>query len=111
MGDQMIKLVYCITKKPGMTDADFFRYWEEVHGPMGARIPGLRRLVQSHRLDVPGDARPADFDGMAELWFDDMAALLEARQSAEWRSSSEDEENFIDPSRVSYFVSEEHVIL
>jgi uncharacterized protein (TIGR02118 family) len=107
----MIKLVYCITKKSGMTDEDFFHYWKNIHGPIGARIPGLRRLVQSHRVSVPGDARPADFDGMAELWFDDMAALLEARKSPEWQASGEDEHNFIDESRVAYFISEEHGII
>ena len=107
----MIKLVYCITKKPGMTDEDFFHYWKNIHGPMGARIPGLRRFVQSHRVNVPGDARPADFDGMTELWFDDMSALLKARTSPEWRASSEDERNFIDESRVAYFISEEHAII
>ena len=60
--------------------------------------------------DVPGDSRPADFDGMAELWFDDLAALLEARKSPEWQASGEDEHNFIDESRVAYFISEEHAI-
>jgi hypothetical protein len=49
----MIKLVYCITKKPGLTDEEFFRYWKDVHGPLGTRLPGLRRLVQSHRVTVP----------------------------------------------------------
>ena len=107
----MIKLVYCITKKPGMTDDDFFHYWKNVHGPIGARIPGVRRLVQSHRIDIPGDARDADFDGMVELWFDGMEALLEARRSPEWRTSGEDEKSFIDHSKVAYFVSEEHSIV
>jgi uncharacterized protein (TIGR02118 family) len=107
----VIKLVYCITKKPDMTDEEFFHYWKNVHGPIGARIPGLRRLVQSHRIHVTGDARPADYDGMAELWFDDMAALLEARESPEWQVSGEDEQNFIDRSRVAYFISEEHEII
>jgi uncharacterized protein (TIGR02118 family) len=106
----MVKLVYCIGKKPGMSEAEFFQYWEHVHGPIGARIPGLRRLVQSHRIPVPGDAKTADFDGMAELWFDDMAALLTARRSPEWQVSTEDEKNFIDHSRVAYFVTEEHPI-
>lgn len=106
----MIKLVYCIIKKPGMTDAEFFRYWEKVHGPIGGRIPGLRKLVQSHRINVSGDSRAPDFDGMAELWFDDMAALLAARKTLEWRAASEDEANFIDHHKVAYFVSEEHVI-
>jgi uncharacterized protein (TIGR02118 family) len=107
----VIKLVYCIGKKPGMADAEFFRYWEQVHGPIGARIPGLRRLVQSRRLTVPGDSRAADYDGMAELWFDDLAALLAARGSAEWRAASTDEAHFIDPQRTAYFVSEEHIIV
>jgi uncharacterized protein (TIGR02118 family) len=107
----MIKLVYCISKKSGLTDEQFFRYWENVHGPLGARIPQLRKLVQSQRLTVPGDKRRPDYDGMAELWFDDMEALLAARQSAEWKASSEDEANFIDHNRVAYFVSEERVIL
>ena len=107
----MIKLVYCIRKKPGMSDAAFFQYWEEVHGPIGARIPGLRRLVQSRRVPVPGDTRSADYDGMAELWFDDIAALLAARDSTAWQASSADEAHFMDPQRTAYFVSEEHTIV
>ncbi|MBZ5706216.1 MAG: EthD domain-containing protein [Acidobacteriia bacterium] len=107
----MIKLVYCVTKKPGLTDEEFFHYWQNMHGPLGARIPGLRRLVQSHRLTVPADKYRPDYDGMAELWFDSIEDMLAARQSAEWKASSEDEANFIDPDRVAYFVSEEHVIL
>jgi uncharacterized protein (TIGR02118 family) len=107
----MIKLVYCITKKSGMTDEAFFHFWKHIHGPIGARIPGLRRLVQSHRINASGDDKPADFDGMAELRFDDLAALLEARKSPEWKASGEDEQNFIDESRVAYFISEEHEII
>jgi uncharacterized protein (TIGR02118 family) len=106
----MIKLVYCINKKSSFTDEEFFRYWENVHGPIGARIPRLRKLVQSHRLTVPGDRHPPDYDGIAELWFDDMEALLAARQSAEWKASTEDEANFIDHNKVAYFVSYERVI-
>jgi uncharacterized protein (TIGR02118 family) len=107
----MIKLVYCITRKASLTDEEFFRYWENVHGPIGARIPRLRKLVQSHRLSVPGDRYRPDYDGMVELWFDDIEALLAARQSPEWKASTEDEVNFIDHNHVAYFVSEERIIL
>jgi hypothetical protein len=48
---------------------------------------------------------------MAELWFDDMEALLAARQSPEWKTATEDNENFIDHGKVAYFVSEERIIL
>jgi uncharacterized protein (TIGR02118 family) len=107
----MIKLVYCITKKAGLTEEEFLDYWKNVHGPLGARIPRLRRLVQSRRLIVPGDKHQPDYDGMAELWFDNFEALLAARQSPEWKASNEDEANFIDHSKVAYFVSEEHILL
>jgi len=107
----MIKLVYCITKKAGLTDEEFFHYWQNIHGPIGARIPHLRRLVQSHRITVPGDKRRPDYDGMVELWFDDEAALLAARQSPEWKASGEDESNFIDRTKVAYFVAREHTIV
>jgi uncharacterized protein (TIGR02118 family) len=107
----MIKLIYCITKKAGMTDDDFFRYWKDVHGPIGARIPGLRKLVQSHRRSISADKHKADYDGVAELWFDDAQALLAARLSPEWKATTEDEVNFIDHRKVAYLLSEEHLIM
>jgi uncharacterized protein (TIGR02118 family) len=51
-----------------------------------------------------------DFDGMAELWFDDLGALQAARRSPEWQASTADEANFIDQSRSAVFVTEEHEI-
>jgi uncharacterized protein (TIGR02118 family) len=107
----MIKLVYCITKKPGLTDEEFFHYWQNAHGALAARIPHLRRLVQSHRLAIPGDKYQPAYDGMAELWFDDAAALLAARQSPQWQAITQDEANFVDHNKVAYFVSEEHTIV
>ncbi|HET9695269.1 MAG TPA: EthD domain-containing protein, partial [Terriglobales bacterium] len=109
-GRPMVKIVYCITKKPGMSDDEFFHYWKEVHGPLGSRIPGLRKLVQSRRISLSEDQRAADFDGVAELWFDDADSLLRARQSPEWKESTEDEAKFIDHRRVGYLISEEQVI-
>ena len=106
----MIKLVYCITKKPELSQQEFSRYWKEVHAPLGARIPGLRKLVQSHVLPGEGMREP-DFDGMAELWFDDLESLLEARKSPEWAASTADEDNFIDRWGVAALVTEEHQIV
>jgi uncharacterized protein (TIGR02118 family) len=106
----MVKLVYCIRRKPGLSREDFLRYWAGVHGPIGARIPGLRRLVHSYALPAPGDSRPRDFDGMAELWFDDLDAVAEARRSPEWAASTADESNFVDLISTAYFLSEERQI-
>ncbi len=107
----MIKLVYCITRKPGLSPEEFSDYWLNKHGPIGARIPGLRKFVQSRAISVPGDAAAPDFDGMVELWFDDAAALLAARRCEEWKAATADEVHFVDPGRTAYFVTEEREIL
>jgi len=107
----MIKLAYCITKRPDLTEEEFFDYWRNIHGPIGARIPGLRRLVQSHTIAGQPEFRTSDFHGMAELWFDDLAALAAARQSVEWQASTADEANFIDQTKVALFVTAEYTIV
>ena len=107
----MVKLIYCICRKPGLSRDRFLRYWAEVHAPIGARIPGLRKLVQSYALEIPQDTRPPDFDGMAELWFDDVEAILHARRSPEWAASTADEVHFVDPTRSAYLVTEERQII
>jgi uncharacterized protein (TIGR02118 family) len=106
----MIKLVYCITKRPELSDEEFFRYWKNIHGPIGARTPRLRKLIQSHRINIPGDKYSPAYDGTAELWFDTVEDLLAARQSPEWQASTNDEANFIDHTKVAYFVTEEHIL-
>jgi uncharacterized protein (TIGR02118 family) len=89
---------------------EFSQYWLHVHGPIGRRIPGHRRLVQSHPVRHPADLRPPSFDGMAELWFDDLNALQAARRTPEWRMSTDDEANFIDETRTGLFLTQEHEI-
>jgi uncharacterized protein (TIGR02118 family) len=106
----MIKLVYCFAKRPDLDVEEFSRYWRDVHGPIGAGIPGLRRLVQSLAIHDPRDAHEPSFDGMAELWFDDVEAVLRARESPEWRAATADERHFIDYSRTAYFLSEERML-
>jgi uncharacterized protein (TIGR02118 family) len=86
----VIKLCYCLRRKPGMSREEFGRYWHDVHGPIGRRIPGLRRLVQVHATGDGG------YDGIAELWFDDVEALEAARRSPQWAASTADEANFVD---------------
>ena len=108
----MVKLVYCFARAPHLSHHEFSEYWEKMHGPIGAQIPGLRKLVQS--LALPGtdsDLPTPAFDGMAELWFDDLEALRIARESPEWQASTADEGNFIDLNRTAVFVTTERRIV
>lgn len=108
----MIKLVYCFARAPHLSYHEFSEYWEKVHGPIGAQIPGVRKLVQSVALhSAESNLSAPAFDGMAELWFDDLEALLAARRSPQWRTSTADEANFIDLDRTAVFVTTERQIV
>ena len=111
----MVKLVYGITRKPGLSVEEFQRYWRDVHGPIAARMPGCRRYVQSHVLPElynsdPSREGPA-YDGIAELWFDDLETMRESFRSPEVKIAREDELNFIDHSKVFMIITEEKPVV
>ena len=54
----MIKICAFFKRRPGMEVEAFQAYWRDVHEPMAAELPGLRRYVQSH--DLPGIYRRAE---------------------------------------------------
>jgi uncharacterized protein (TIGR02118 family) len=106
----MLHVLYFITRKPSLSDAEFHRYWREVHGPIAKRVPQLRRYIQSHRIPFAG----ADslYDGAAEVWIDNEAAMNDLRQSPEYlQGALADEFNFIDMNRVEWLVTNDQVIL
>lgn len=111
----MVKLIYCISKKPEMSVEEFQTYWRETHAPIAGAIPGLRRYVQCHVVpeSYPADAagRMPGYDGAAELWFDDMPALRAAMSSPEVAAAVADEQNFIDHTRVASFITTENVVV
>jgi uncharacterized protein (TIGR02118 family) len=92
----MIKSMGLAKRKDGMTVEEFHRYWRDVHGPIVARTPGLRRYIQCHTLPelYEGDT-PPPFDGVAELYYDSVEAMTEARATPEFQAASADGPNFI----------------
>ena len=65
-----------LTRKEGMSVADFQRYWRDIHGPLVvAELTGMRRYVQSHALpETYARPTPPAWDGIAKAWFDSLEA-------------------------------------
>src|ERR671919_500751 len=107
----MIRLIFVLRRKPGMSRAEFQQYWREVHGPLVAKHAttlNIHRYVQVHTLDDPindqlagarGAMEPI-YDGVAELWWTNHEAFVAASGRAEGRAAAkelvEDEGRFID---------------
>jgi uncharacterized protein (TIGR02118 family) len=86
----MVKALFVVSRRPGLTHPEFFEHWRDVHGALVAKLPGLRRYVQNHAIIGVLASRPMTHDGFSELWFDDLAALHAAAASPEWRAMRED---------------------
>ncbi|MEM7570083.1 MAG: EthD domain-containing protein [Pseudomonadota bacterium] len=122
----MIKLVYCIHRRADLSFEDFSRTWLIDHAPLVRRYaeairvvryvqshsqqPALNQALQASRADMgPG------YDGITELWWDSLAAFEEGMSQPDaieaGRALKRDEERFIDFSRSTMFLTQEHEIL
>ncbi|MFI0975614.1 EthD domain-containing protein [Streptomyces sp. NPDC021093] len=112
----MIKLSIFLTRRADLSHEEFVDYWTQKHTPLLSGLPAgavpVRRYVQ---LLPTGDEIPgistADYDGVAEVWVDDIA------DAARWFTSdtytttvAADEENFLDRSRTRFLYATESTI-
>ncbi|MFO1314574.1 MAG: EthD domain-containing protein [Burkholderiales bacterium] len=106
----MVKMVIFFKRKPGMTVEAFQEHWRTVHAGIIARLPGLRRYVQSHVL--PSGYRKSEpaYDAVAESSFDDTQAMKSLVGTPEYAEVLADEPNFIDRATMQSIVTDEHVI-
>ncbi|WP_448585033.1 EthD domain-containing protein [Thermaurantiacus sp.] len=122
----MLKLLYSLVRKPGLSRTEFQRYWHEVHAPLVAEAApalAIRRYVQTHSRTTALDEALASarglegppFDGHAELWWESEQALAAALATPEGAAAArrllEDEANFIDFTRSRMVFARELVIL
>lgn len=122
----MIKLVFTIRRRDGMTREEFQRYWRDEHAQLvrrHAQTLRIRRYVQTHARDTDLDealsgsrgSEPRHYDGVAELWWDSLDDLREASTSPEGLAAGQallkDEQRFIDLANSRIWLGEENVVI
>lgn len=121
----MIKMTYCLRRQPHLTREAFQDYWLNTHGPLvrgHAAVLNIRRYVQVHTSAEPindalqkGRGSPEPFDGIAELWFDSVAAMTAPGDTPEGKAAlravREDEATFIDSARSPVWIGAEHTLV
>jgi uncharacterized protein (TIGR02118 family) len=110
-GATLVKGVWQLKRMPGMGLEEFRKYWINAHGTLGAKLPGLRRYVQSHLIDEAYLYAEPRYDGVAQLWFDNLDSLRSAFASAAGKALSADGPKFLDLSILRNFVAQEHVVI
>lgn len=123
----MLKLVMCVKRQPHLTREEFDHYWRNNHAPLVIRyseILGIRRYVQTVpfanslaqlALQQTRNSAPVDFDGCAELWWDDLESHLAARKTVGGLSALneliDDESKFVDLEQSQLWYGEERCVI
>jgi hypothetical protein len=98
----MFKQVCLLTRKPGMSMAEFIGYYENRHAPLLApmmpeALRYVRRFVQPEKAMAFGEFPPVPFDCLMELWWNSReefeSCMASLGESGKFELIYEDEEN------------------
>lgn len=101
----MVKMVILLNKRPEDSHEEFVRYLREEHVPLAEELPGL----EYYSTAVPSDPERAAYDGIAELYFEDGAAMSEAFDSEVGERVQADAGEFMAVEQNETLVLEEEV--
>ncbi len=122
----MIKLTFCLRRKPELSREEFQAYWRGEHAELvkqHSEVLNIRRYVQSHTdhgavneaLQSGRQVEIEAYDGVAELWFDSVEAMMvQASDPAAAKAGAElveDEARFIDLANSPIFVTSENFVV
>lgn len=99
----MIKFVAVVRRKDGLSFDDFTRLWCDEHAALVLAMPGVRGYTQNLASD--GSSRQWPMDGIAEVWFDDRAAVRQAFASPAGKAANDHQDLFA--GDVRWFLAEE----
>lgn len=112
----MIKFTILLRRRSGMSHDDFVAYHRDTHASLFMSVKAVkdnvRRYVQQHtvEVDLPGMPGPT-FDGVTELWFDDVASIGAVFGDSEYLAVIRpDEARFCDMDGCEFLVTAENVV-
>jgi uncharacterized protein (TIGR02118 family) len=113
----MIKLSILMVRRSDFTYDKFSQYWHEIHAPLfAAQLESkkyVRRYIQDHRTgDVLPGTTASNFDGIAEIWFDDISGAKAFFESDGYQKNViPDEEAFMDRKRCELLYTHEYNVM
>jgi uncharacterized protein (TIGR02118 family) len=101
----MQRIAVYLKRRADLAQPAFFDWWLGQHRKLAEKLPGLRRYI----ISLAAEAPEGPFDGMAELWYDDLAAADDAFASAAGQAALADSDAHI--SRRERLNLTEHTII
>jgi len=107
-----VKNIEFVNRRPGMALEPFRAYWRDVHGPLAAKIPGIRRYEQNHlALTEYENGRSPIYDGFAVTWFASTADMKKGTTTPEYLATRADEARFLPDGHLPIIITREHFVV
>jgi len=112
----MFKVISLMAKRSDLSKADFIAYYENNHVPLIRKLFPWIVDYRRNFVDLTGcifgaNAAPLDCDVVTEIWFKDRAdydrMLADHAKPGVGDAIAKDESNFMDSSKIRFFVVEE----
>jgi uncharacterized protein (TIGR02118 family) len=120
----MLKLIYCLRRKPDLSVEEFQEYWRTVHAPLvaeRAELLGIKRYIQAHTtvpevipaLQERNGGSPEPYDGVAEIWIETLDQLGSEDPAVQKAMADllADEGNFIDLAQSPLWIAQENIVV
>jgi uncharacterized protein (TIGR02118 family) len=110
--DNAVKNIEFVNRRRSMPLAAFRAYWRDVHGPLAATIPVLRRYEQNHLAMAeyaPNETPP--FDGLAITWFASTTDMKSGTTTPEYAATRADEPHFLPDGHLPIIITREHFVV
>ena len=114
--DGLYKHSAFLVRQEGLSHDEFVEYWQTRHTPIAREIEG----VVKYNTVVPTDPEHAEFDGVAELYFEDLEALHDALggegsrdydpEKGKAKEAREDVDNFLAIDERPRFIGRERLV-
>jgi uncharacterized protein (TIGR02118 family) len=99
---KILRALWVVPRKPGMSLKAFQDHWRYTHAPLVPRTPSLVRYIQYHISERRAAAGMPQFDGVAELSWNNLAEYRESWQSYQIQHEQfSDMPNFLDLPRIT----------
>jgi uncharacterized protein (TIGR02118 family) len=107
----MVHHHFFMPKRADFTQEEFSNYYRRKHIlAAGDQAPSaLKRYLQSHRVAAP--QIDAIFSAVAEVWYENEAAITGFAATEAYRKFRADELNFVDVARAENLTTVDHVVL
>jgi uncharacterized protein (TIGR02118 family) len=105
----MLKFMVVPYKRPDLTQEQFRRHLQEIHGHLATNLPGLRKYVQNFASRDP--KRTPAWDAIIELYFDNWSCMEAAWASPQGAASDADLPAFADLNRTTWSAVDEVTVL